>query len=135
MKLGLGSGLRFSPAKRAWDMPASQSNSVLETWTQADFCYSAHMAQSPMPALVGPQGPRRGRWRDISEHRPTYRDSSILAETRVKFLKSPFSGGDRANRSLSAMCDEQDALVDNLYPLTLDRAVMHSLVECRGERA
>jgi hypothetical protein len=48
--------------------------------------------------------------------------------------KSLFSGSDRANRSLSAMCDEQDALLDNLYPLTLDRSVMHSLVGCRGEQ-
>jgi hypothetical protein len=41
---------------------------------------------------------------------------------------------DRANRSLSAMCDEQDALLDNFYPLTLDRSAMHSLVGCRGEQ-
>ena len=42
-----------------------------------------------------------------------------------QFPKVPFSGTDRANRSLSAMCDEQDALLDNLYPLTL-RQVSHA---------
>src|ERR1700724_3298938 len=36
MKPGLGCDLRFSPRKCAWDIPTSQSNSVLETWTQ-DF--------------------------------------------------------------------------------------------------
>jgi hypothetical protein len=27
----------FSKEKRAWDIPTSQSNSMLETWTQADL--------------------------------------------------------------------------------------------------
>ena len=53
----------------------------------------------------------------------------------MKIPKSPFPLGVKNPIDLrSAMCNEQDALLDNLYPLTLDRTVMHSLVECRGER-
>jgi hypothetical protein len=29
--------IRPSDEKRPWDMPMSQSNSVLKTWTHADF--------------------------------------------------------------------------------------------------
>jgi hypothetical protein len=36
---------RISPQKRAWDMPTRQSDSVLETWTHADF-----------PVLISPDG-------------------------------------------------------------------------------
>jgi hypothetical protein len=52
MKLGLGSGLRFIPRKRTWDMQTSQSNSVLETWTQADFWIGDENAE----ALCGAGG-------------------------------------------------------------------------------
>ena len=80
--------------------------------------------------------PDKRGWRKLSDFsaKPTYRNSSILDEIRVKFSKSPPSWSGRANCSPSAMCDEQDALLTILYPLTLDRSVMHSLVECRGEQ-
>ena len=35
--MGYPQGGRIGPEKRPWDMPTSQSNSVLETWIHADF--------------------------------------------------------------------------------------------------
>src|ERR1700686_415567 len=74
------------------------------------------------------------RWWRICKHKPLTGTHRILVRLGGSFRKARVSGSDRANRSPSAMCHEQDALLDNLYPLTLDKSAMHSLVGCRGEQ-
>ena len=59
-----------------------------------------------------------------------------MDEKSATWKLAGFSVSGGANRSLSAMCEQWDGLPDDLYPLTFDRAIRHSLhaFSCRMPR-
>jgi hypothetical protein len=54
------------PDKRPWDMPTSQSNSVLETWTLADKSLPIRLSMSDLAIMRHPNRAEASPW-DQSE--------------------------------------------------------------------